>query len=87
MSNTASNYDVKKLLVGTTIIAVAILVVSLLLWPFPEKMKLYRPLSCLTMIAFLIYGMMMFASSYVEEEHHFWYWTSSGWLALLLLKA
>jgi len=31
------------------------------------------------------YGVMMFASSYVEEEHHFWYWTCSSWLVYLAL--
>lgn len=29
------------------------------------------------------YGIMMFASSYVEEEQHFWYWATSAWLVLL----
>ena len=29
------------------------------------------------------YGVMMFASSFVEEEQHFWYWSASGWLAYL----
>jgi ethanolaminephosphotransferase len=32
------------------------------------------------------YGVMMFASSYVEEEHHFWYWSATGWFMVLLLK-
>lgn len=27
------------------------------------------------------YGVMMFASSYVEEEQHFWYYTTTAWLA------
>lgn len=27
-----------------------------------------------------LYGVMMFASSYVEEEQQFWYWITSGWL-------
>ena len=31
------------------------------------------------------YGVMMFASSYVEEEHHFWYWTCSCWQVYLAL--
>lgn len=34
----------------------------------------------------LAYGVMMFASSFVEEEQHFWYWSASGWLAILLFK-
>lgn len=34
----------------------------------------------------LLYGIMMFASSYVEEEQHFWYWATTAWLMLLWLK-
>lgn len=33
----------------------------------------------------ILYGTMMFASSYVEEEQHFWYWTTSAWFALLFV--
>ena len=40
---------------------------------------------CLLFVG-IVYGAMMFASSYVEEEHHFWYWVLSGWLSLLVLK-
>jgi len=32
------------------------------------------------------YGVMMFASSYVEEEQQFWYWACSGWFMLLVIK-
>jgi len=38
---------------------------------------------CIVIIAG--YGVMMFASSYVEEEHHFWYWTCSSWVVYLAL--
>lgn len=34
----------------------------------------------------LLYGIMMFASSYVEEEQHFWYWATTAWLMLLWVK-
>lgn len=29
----------------------------------------------------IAYGIMMFASSYVEEEQHYWYYTTTAWLA------
>jgi len=38
------------------------------------------------LIVTLLYGIMMFASSFVEEEHNFWYWAATGWLALLSLR-
>jgi len=34
----------------------------------------------------IAYGMMMFASSYVEEEQQFWYWACSGWLGILAIR-
>lgn len=37
-------------------------------------------------IVTIAYGVMMFASSYVEEEQQFWYWACSGWLMLLAIK-
>ena len=70
-----------------SILAVAIGAVSLNLWPLVVGTSFYRVLPAYTIIAVSMYGTMMFASSYVEEEHHFWYWASSGWLALLVLKA
>ena len=33
----------------------------------------------------VLYGVMMFASSYVEEEQHYWYWMTSAWLVYLAL--
>ena len=70
-----------------SILAVAIGAVSLNLWPLVVETRLYKLLPAFAIIVDSMYGTMMFASSYVEEEHHFWYWASSGWLALLLLKA
>lgn len=34
----------------------------------------------------ILYGIMQFASSYVEEEQQFWYWTCSGWFVILALS-
>lgn len=31
----------------------------------------------------ILYGVMMFATSYVEEEQHFWYWATAAWMAYL----
>ena len=70
-----------------TVLAVAAFAVSLTLIPVLIDSKFYGPLPSFAITVLFMYGTMMFASSYVEEEHHFWYWASSGWLALLLLKA
>lgn len=34
----------------------------------------------------VLYGVMMFASSYVEEEQQFWYWATSAWMVVLMTK-
>ncbi|APA15371.1 hypothetical protein sscle_14g101410 [Sclerotinia sclerotiorum 1980 UF-70] len=83
MNGTASNYDVKKLVGGQIIAALAFVMAAVAAGPFvANHLK-----SCIPFIAIcLTYGIMMFASSYVEEEQHFWYWTTTGWLFLLSIK-
>lgn len=83
MSGTASNYDVPRLFIGT---AFALLVCILSFLTLPAL----RPTSSAgvyTLFTFILYAVLMFASSYVEEEHNFWYWATSGWLALLLINS
>ncbi|RDW89321.1 GPI ethanolamine phosphate transferas-like protein 2 [Coleophoma cylindrospora] len=83
MSSTASNYDIPKLVAGQ---AASIFALALAFFAAsPTVLKSFGnslPILAIT----LSYGIMMFASSYVEEEQHFWYWTTSAWLMLLLLK-
>ena len=80
MSSTASNYDVPKLNLGVGIAALAALFVSPTL-----TVRFKFTAMCAALVAFG-YGVMMFASSYVEEEQHFWYWIASAWLLCLYLK-
>ncbi|KAJ8068428.1 hypothetical protein OCU04_003985 [Sclerotinia nivalis] len=83
MSGTASNYDVKKLITGQIIAALGLFMAALAAGPFIAKhLKASIPFIAIC----LTYGIMMFASSYVEEEQHFWYWTTTGWLFLLSIK-
>jgi ethanolamine phosphate transferase 2 subunit G len=80
MSNTASSYNIFRLNAGMIVATVAVIAASVASLP-----SLRQP--CLAEIAYLsatiLYGGMMFASSFVEEEQHFWYWSASGWLAYL----
>jgi ethanolamine phosphate transferase 2 subunit G len=80
MTSTASNYDMEKLtaggcaaLVATILAAIAATIcvdVSIASWgPF--------------VLVTILYGVMMFASSYVEEEQHFWYWATSAWFVYI----
>jgi ethanolaminephosphotransferase len=84
MSSMASNYDMSKLVLGQGLAVVALLcsvsaAVSLLKY---SKASLV-PLSAIA----VSYGIMMFASSYVEEEQHFWYWTSTLWLTFVAVRS
>ena len=83
MSSTASNYDVGRLHVGVILAGlatVACLTTASTALLEPRSSGLW------TSSVIILYGAMMFASSYVEEEQHFWYWASSGWLAWLFFK-
>ncbi|KAJ0166239.1 GPI ethanolamine phosphate transferase 2 [Colletotrichum tanaceti] len=76
MSSMASNYDMGRLHVGE---AVAILGTGCLVFGA-------RPSLIPLLTIAVTYGIMMFASSYVEEEQHFWYWATSAWLGSLAVK-
>lgn len=83
MSSTASNYDLKKLFFGQVMAAVAAILSIIVAAPtLMDSFQAAIPFLSLT----LAYGVMMFASSFVEEEQHFWYWTASGWLAILFFR-
>jgi ethanolaminephosphotransferase len=79
MSSMASNYDMPKLFIGQGVAAAAAIASAIAL----VRLGAHRdgqvlPFALLT----LSYGVMMYASSYVEEEQHFWYWASSIWLVI-----
>ncbi|KAG9566308.1 alkaline phosphatase-like protein, partial [Aureobasidium melanogenum] len=79
LSTTASSYNVDRLIAGAAIASV-----SLVLAVF-SKQHVWPPTSAglgFTSIT-VLYGVMMFATSYVEEEQHFWYWATAAWMAYL----
>jgi ethanolaminephosphotransferase len=83
MSSTASNYDITKLVIGQIVAALALICGSFAAVTTIEgSVKTVSPFAGMS----LLYGIMMFASSYVEEEQHFWYWATTAWLMLLWLK-
>jgi ethanolamine phosphate transferase 2 subunit G len=83
MSNAASNYDLSRLAIGQSVAVIScILSVVFVLGNSSGPITLLTPLAVIA----ISYGVMMFASSYVEEEHHFWYWMSSAWIALLAVR-
>jgi ethanolaminephosphotransferase len=81
MSSTASNYDVTRLILGTFLALLSFFLTFLTLPPL-------RPISSTAIsyvLTLILYGILMFASSYVEEEHNFWYWATSGWFFYLFI--
>lgn len=83
MSNAASEYDLSRLhfSIGIAALANIVALAACATWITEANLSLLW----FSSLAFL-YGIMMFASSYVEEEHHFWYWIASSWCGWLFLK-
>jgi len=78
----ASNYDMTRLFTGLGFAATACVLSLTGTIIGSSSIVSLAPLAVVT----LSYGIMMFASSYVEEEHHFWYWMSSAWMSWLVIK-
>ncbi|CAK7269348.1 major facilitator super transporter protein [Sporothrix epigloea] len=90
MSGMASNYDMTKLGVGLGAAAASLVLAIgasyiLILHAGPGSSSNRGQLLPFVPFALITtsYGIMMFASSYVEEEHHFWYWSTSAWFAFV----
>lgn len=83
MSGMASNYDVDKLILGgiITFAAISAAVIATVV-STKSTIRSFGPFALIT----IFYGVMMFASSYVEEEQHFWYWSTTAWLFFLVVK-
>jgi ethanolaminephosphotransferase len=83
MSGAASNYDVPRLFIGS---ALAFLICGLSFFTLP-KLRPISPAGVYCMMTLALYGVLMFASSYVEEEHNFWYWATSGWFFVVFIES
>ena len=83
LSSAASNYNLARLQAGIGIIALALIAI----FAVPPRFIFNVHPSDIWMCGIIVlYGIMMFASSYVEEEQQFWYWIGSGWLGWLWVK-
>jgi ethanolamine phosphate transferase 2 subunit G len=83
LSNAACSYDVPKMVagIGISALALSLAIISMpRLWP-PSTSGIFFALTS------VFYGIMMFASSYVEEEQHFWYWLTPAWTVLLTVRS
>lgn len=83
LSSTASSYDVPRMAAG---VGLATFSLILAVFAFPSIWPPTLAGSSLTLTT-ILYGVMMFATSYVEEEQHFWYWLTPAWLAFLAARS
>lgn len=79
MSSMASNYNLSYLFPGVGLAFLAACLTTGSVFLVHRQQRGIVPL----LLVAVPYGIMMFASSFVEEEHHYWYWASSLWLAYL----
>ena len=83
LSGAASNYDLKNMSTGILLAGFAVLTVGILSFSPAYSFTLPNVAFGITISA---YGVLHFASSYVEEEQQFWYWALPGWLLYLFIK-
>lgn len=83
LSSTASSYNIARMTIG---MAVSALGIAVCLCSFRSLWPPTMASSALT-FASVLYGVMIFASSYVEEEQHFWYWLTPAWITLLSMQS
>lgn len=78
----ASNYNLTFMAAGVIALAIASFLSLLAI----SRGSGYSSAHLSALILVLAYGVMMFASSFVEEEQNFWYWAGAAWCFTLLLK-
>ena len=83
LSGTASSYNIPRMMLGMAL-AATIIILSLVsmptLWPPSAASGFFT-------ITSVLYGVLMFASSYVEEEQHLWYWLTPAWFLVLYVTS
>lgn len=83
LSSMASNYDMPRLTLGQTAAVTSTLLAIYGVYLTAGRLSSGAiPFTLIT----TAYGVMMFASSFVEEEHHFWYYITTAWLAYISCK-
>lgn len=83
LSAVASSYNVPRMVGAVLLSFIATL---LAFFSLPHASLLATTAGAFFTGLTLLYGIMMFASSYVEEEQQFWYWAANAWFAVVTLR-
>jgi ethanolaminephosphotransferase len=83
LSGTASSYNIPLMALG---MALTLVILLLSLLSLPSLLPITSASSFFTLTT-LLYGLLMFASSYVEEEQQFWYWLTPAWILILSISS
>ncbi|WPH00836.1 Hypothetical protein R9X50_00366600 [Acrodontium crateriforme] len=83
LSNAASTYNIPQMASGIFTIAIAL---AFTLLSFPA-FRISTSAAFYFGLISVLYGIMMFATSYVEEEQQLWYWLTPCWVVLLTIKS
>lgn len=82
MSSTASSYNLVSMTSGIALASLSLTCALFSMWQLLD----FSLETCFLTATAILYGVMMFASSYVEEEQHFWYWLTPAWFAMLAAR-
>jgi GPI ethanolamine phosphate transferase membrane region len=82
LSSASTDYRVSYMFLGLAVLFISVVILAFFSVKSPIPVHVKTELVLIS----LSFGVLMFASSYVEEEQQFWYWATSSHFAYSLLQ-